>query len=243
MDNLEKKLIDLPKHKLKLSADFKIRGRLYKMLILKKLSNFFNPLAFKGFILNKAIIVGLMVFLILGSTSLYAYGSEQVTLGNKLYPLKITVENVRNSLISSSVAKTKNYNSLSARRLEEALVLSNQEVSYQQEANDRIAQTIDKAVASFGQSVATAKKIKNPEESKKAAIKLKENSDNNLQVLEEIEKNINIKEHQDITKKISEAKEVIKGYDSSFEDNRLEESDKHQNQERKPQEENKEQKN
>lgn len=212
MDNLEKKLINIPKHKLRLKADLKIKTRLYKMIILEKVNNFSQLFVFKSIFLNRAMIVALMVFMILGSTAFYAYGSERITLGDKLYPLKLTLENVKDNLTPSSVSKVKNYNNLSTRRLEEALILSNK----QKEVDNQITKTIDRAVENVGKSVAAVKKIDDSKESEKATTKVKENSNNNLRVLEKIEKNINHQEHQELSKKIDEAKESINQYNNSF---------------------------
>lgn len=202
----------MPSHKLGFKADLKIKARLYKMIILEKVNNFSRLFVFKNLFLNRAMVVALMIFVILGSTAFYAYGSERITLGDKLYPLKLTLENVKNNLTPSSVSKVKNYNNLSTRRLEEALILSNK----QKEADNNITKTIDRAVENVGKSVATVKKIDNSEESEKATTKIKENSDNNLRVLEKIEKNINHQEHQELLKKIDEAKESINKYNNSF---------------------------
>jgi hypothetical protein len=126
------------------------------MVILDKINNFTKPFIFKSLFLNRAMAVALMIFIILGSTSFYAYGSEQVTLGNKLYPLKLTVENVKNHLTPTSASKVKNYNDLSTRRLEEALRLS----SKQQETDNHIAETIDRAVENVGKSAEAITKIR-----------------------------------------------------------------------------------
>lgn len=213
MDNLEKKLINIPKHKLGLKADLKIKICLYKMIILEKVSNFSQSFLSKNIFLNRVMVVALMIFIILGSTAFYAYGSEKITLGDKLYPLKLTLESVKNNLTPSSVSKVTNYNNLSTRRLEEALILSNK----QKEADKHITETIDRAIENVGKSVAAVEKMNSLEDSVKATTKIKENSNNNLRVLEKIEKNINHQEHQGLLKKIDEAKESLKKYDDSLE--------------------------
>jgi hypothetical protein len=243
MDNLERQLSNLPKNKLRLGTDLKIRLTLYKMIIQKNIVHFFDASSFKGFIFQKAWLIGLLVISMISSVSFYAYGSEQVTAGNALYPIKQTIETTKNILTASTVNKAKNYNELSTRRLEEALSLSNKESNSSPEKhegsnhNEHIMETIDKAIKNFDQSVISVEKIENEDEKKNIVNNLRTKNDDNIKVLEEIEKNVNIKEHEDIVEKISEAKEKIKKYNHYSEDE--DEDDNKEDREDKKNEDNK----
>jgi len=215
MEDLEKKLSGFKQHRLSRRADWKIRFRLHKIILKQKAMSFFDAFNFRGLSINNAVLVVLVVIFVISSTSLYAYGSEQVTPGKVLYPLKRTIETVKNELSPTGAAKADNYNGLSSRRLEEALILSNQGRTITDEGDDEklhndISASIDRAVDNYNRSVENTDKINNEEKQTETVDKLKVSGDDKIRVLEEIGKNINSENDHGLNIKINEAKEKIK---------------------------------
>ena len=120
---LEKILNNLPKNKLSRYADLKIKFQLYRLLAfayLKRLFTFNHQLT----LLNKGLVAAMIVIIIFGATSVFAYASDSVVPGNIIYPLKKAVEKLEQNIAPNKIAKIAVYEKQSVRRLEEAVNLS-----------------------------------------------------------------------------------------------------------------------
>ncbi|MCX6735042.1 MAG: DUF5667 domain-containing protein [Candidatus Peregrinibacteria bacterium] len=89
----------------------------------------------------KTQLVATFILVAFSSTTIYAYGSDSVTNGSILYPLKRTTENVEASFATTPQAKTNYYNKMAKRRMRELAVLEKRGISDEltiKETNDLI---------------------------------------------------------------------------------------------------------
>lgn len=141
MNNLEKKLSQLPKPRMRKRADLKIRFKLYSLLWQKKLAGLRAVLNLKQVRLAPVLAVAVMTCMLVIVPG-YAYASSSVTLGHLLYPVKLGLEKAELSLSRSSLAKVKTYEKFVERRLDEASILSQDN----KEAKLELIETINKAL-------------------------------------------------------------------------------------------------
>ncbi len=212
MDNLERKLLDLPRHKLGLKADLKIRLQLYYLVFINSFNSFRQIFKIHNLFLFRGMAVAVVVFILLGGTSLYAYSNNQITVGSPLYPLKRTAETVKNNLSISDVVKTESYNKQSQRRLVEASIVSNQAQKSDEETDAQLSKIIDQAVESFNKSVVVADKIKDSDKSDAVSKTLKDDSHESLDLLDSISKNVENHDNQELSEKIERARVTIDEY-------------------------------
>ena len=118
MDNLEKKLNNLPRARLRRRADLRIRFRLYAAILKKRLAP--EKMRFSW---NFRALAGSVLLLILIVVPGYAYAGVNVVPGDFLYPLKMKLEEIELSLARKK-KKVEIYAELSAKRLAEAKVLA-----------------------------------------------------------------------------------------------------------------------
>jgi len=122
MKNIEKKLNSLPKARLSLSVDLKIRMRLYSLILRKFVDRLFS---FELPVWKKfAAAVPIVLVLAIVVVPAYAYASPSVTRGNVLYPLKQLAEKAELSLSLSDESRVEVYEKKVSRRLAEAEYLS-----------------------------------------------------------------------------------------------------------------------
>ena len=215
MEDLEKKLSQLPRFELSKKADFKIKFKIYSFIFTQNLQKigqyFFHPHS----LLSKISLNALAVFVVLGSTAVYAVNNDHIAPGHTFYPLKKTIENVEQQLSLSNAAKVDTLNKLSERRLKEALNLAEHndtsESDQQHQLNNNIEQSINEAVNNFDSAVETSQKIDNTKNSKKTKDALKKKQEVMVKYLDDIS-NV-IKDNEDMVKKVDEAKKAINKYD------------------------------
>ena len=140
MESLEKQLNSLPKAKLGLKADLRIRFALYRELLKRGL-----PVFGRGFLLKPAAALAILALLVACIVPGYAYASGNVTRGSFLYPVKLAVEQVELKLAINENFKAETLAKFSLRRLSEAKVLAEKDGGSEQE--DNLKKTIDEAVA------------------------------------------------------------------------------------------------
>ena len=207
MEILEKLLAALPKNKLKRSADFKIKFQLYRIIYLKRLKDTFNFFSWNFVVQRRYLALGLFILLIFGTTSVYAYASNNVAPGNKLYPLKIAIEKIEQTVAVSSSAKIANYKKLSTRRLQEAVVLSKENINSKQTEN--IKNNIDSEVNNH---TAIVNHINNLKDAKKTATLIeqaKNNDQEEINYLDKIGEYAKNNQNEEVLQKVNEAKKVI----------------------------------
>ncbi|MDP2709266.1 MAG: DUF5667 domain-containing protein [bacterium] len=207
-DDLEKILTDLPKPKLSFKADFKIKYRLYWLILTEKTADFFNLAPLKSHALRNAVIISLIVIVASSGTSLYAYSNGNITPGSGLYGLKRAVEKVEERAAQSASAKAAVWQKLSQRRLEEALRLSQDHLpasanSQQTRVSGYIKNNIDEAVANINSALAAS-----PAAGAVKAVKQTENRENYY--LDEIEKNVELTGDNELLEKINQARTAFK---------------------------------
>lgn len=71
----------------------------------------------------KTQLTATFVLVIFSSTTIYAYGSDNITNGNILYPLKISAEKVEEAFATTTESKTNYYKKMAKRRMRELAVL------------------------------------------------------------------------------------------------------------------------
>lgn len=89
----------------------------------------------------KTQLVATFILVAFSSTTIYAYGNDNITNGNILYPLKRTTENVEGVFATTPQAKTNYYNKMAKRRMRELTALQNKGITDEttiKETNDLI---------------------------------------------------------------------------------------------------------
>ncbi len=125
LEQLEKKLNDLPRPTLSRLANFKFYLRLLP-LVLKRWAGFRREaFSFSSLTTKLAATLVALVLLLAGSSG-YAYFSPRVTYGQMLYPLKTTLEQLRVALARTPLDQVVIFTDLANRRLNEARVLANE---------------------------------------------------------------------------------------------------------------------
>ncbi len=154
--DLEKQLNNLPKMRLSLGADIKIRFRFFIVLGRKRLSGMTNLFQLKSFSLRLAMsmIIGLIVIFL----PIYAYASSQVLPNNFLYPLRISLEQLELKLAGQGERQVKTLIKLADRRLIEAQALS--QATGDVASQSSLIQTVNQAVKLDQQATAVIDQIK-----------------------------------------------------------------------------------
>jgi hypothetical protein len=117
--NFEKPLSDLPRYKLSLKTDLKIRFKLF----LASYNDFFAKYY------KMAVSLAVFLFLIIGIAG-YSYTSPSVVSGSAFYPIKQTLENIALKLAFSNSQKINSYITFGQRRLKEAKYLAQKRHQY-----------------------------------------------------------------------------------------------------------------
>lgn len=222
MEDLEKQLSKLPQAKLGERADFKIKFKIYSLVLSKNLQKFAKIFFHPHSLIAKVSLTVLAIFVVLGATAVYAANNDQITPGSILYPLKKTVENVEQQLSLTKSAKVENFNKLSERRLKEALNLAWQDDTQKDsdqtaEVNNNIEQSIAEAVNNFDSAIETSQKIEDTNDSQKVRESLKQKQESMVKYLDNISDIAKNKKDEKMVKKINEAKEAIGKYDQMLE--------------------------
>ncbi|MFA5130862.1 MAG: DUF5667 domain-containing protein [Patescibacteria group bacterium] len=222
MENLEKLLSALPKNKLSRRADIKIKFSLYRLILQNKLARFFDFSAWRLVTMHKALAFAVFVFLVLGTTSFYAYASGDVLPGSQLYPVKIALEKIEQTITVTNSAKISNLQKVSERRLSEAVSLSEKEQATIQESQ-RINEDIKNNIAiGVNNHEAIAKHINNLSNSPKAQSLINEaetNDQKEMDYLDQIAAFAAESNNEDILQNVQAAKESI-GNQKYNEDNK-----------------------
>ncbi|MEI6529388.1 MAG: DUF5667 domain-containing protein [Candidatus Falkowbacteria bacterium] len=213
MENLEKLLSELPQNKLSRQADLKIKFKLYKIIILNNLASIFDFSNLRIFSTNKALGVAAVILLICGTTSVYAYASNDILPGSQLYPVKIALEKIEQKITTNNTAKIANLEKFSERRLNEAVVLSQKKQESEKEGQ-KINEDIKKNIATeLSNHEAVANHINNLEEGNNVEALITETKKNDqaeINYLDKIGEYAASNKNQEILDKVNEAKDKIK---------------------------------
>ena len=224
MNNLEKKLSGMPKPKLSFKADLKIKSKLYYFIISKKLNEDLNLNLPSYNLIQYSLAVALIIIVIFGGTSIYAYTNSNITPGQKLYQLKRAVENVEKDLAITHAMKVAVYEKLSNRRLEEAVNLSKNNSNSlppekQAEKTVNINKSIDDAMENFNHVIDTAKSVNNTTTVENITNNLKKDESSKIDYLSKIEQNANFQKEADVISKVKKAKDTINKYRALMNEN------------------------
>ncbi|HOZ56184.1 MAG: hypothetical protein BWY51_00182 [Parcubacteria group bacterium ADurb.Bin316] len=137
MTNIEDQLNKLPKGRLGLKADWRLRFVFLRLRWQKRFTEYSSLLVIKKM---APVVIVAALLLSLVYLPYYAYASEGVVKGNILYPIKQSIEKIELSLADTPAKKIEVYTKLAERRLAEAEKLSEKD---SKTANDNLASTID----------------------------------------------------------------------------------------------------
>jgi hypothetical protein len=217
MDNLEKQLANLPQAKLSYWADRKIKCKLYAFIIGKNCRQFLGHFVLANVVLRRTLAIAMIVIMIVGGTSFYAYANDSLTEGDVLYPLKRAVETVEKQVAFSQPAKIKTHEKLAERRLHEAALLSQADATAEpgrdsEQMHERIKKSLDEAVAETGSAVEQAKATGDDKTGPEAAERARDKEPKQSERLEAIAKNADLRHDEDLIKKVRETKEAMRQY-------------------------------
>lgn len=219
MDNLENNLLNLPKPKpkLRLKADLKIRWKIRMFIFAKKFGNLASLFLIKNSLLRKTAIASLIIFVILGGTSVYAAANDNITLGDALYPLKKTVESVQQNFSLTKSSKVDTLSNFSEKRLKEALNLAEEnnhdpKVDDQILASDNIKETINEAVSNIDSAVKASQEIDNAKSAQRAKDLIKRKNEAIIEYLDNIGNIVENDSNKEVFDKVNEAKDAINKY-------------------------------
>jgi len=223
MDYLEKKLTSLPKVKLSRQADLKIIIKLYSLIISEKISviwsfNFFNHKA-----LGRTVLVTGLMIVTLMLTAVYAYASDAVLPASPLYQLKRVVEKLEEKISFSTDAKLDTYAKFSERRLQEVLVLSQQDMpsnaTDRHNLNQQIQEGLNEATTNIDSMANQVQSIANQNSHNIIATKFKEKTTPANDYLKQIEDQAQINHDQEVIIKVDEIKQNIEQYQVILDEN------------------------
>lgn len=216
MDNLEELLTALPKNKISRTADLKIRFKLYRLIIQNRLNNFFDLFVWQLTPLKKIWALALVILLLFGTTSVYAYASSDVVPGSQLYPLKIAIEKIEQKITVDNSAKIVNLEKFSTRRLEEAVNLSekNQKTNRVVAANvatnnENIKNNIAAEVSNHEAVVRHINNLSDSQETEAIISEAKKNDQKEIKYLDRIAEYAQSNNDIEVLQRINDAKEKI----------------------------------
>jgi|GEM_PF-3138313 len=212
MNNPEKLLATLPKNKLGRKADLKIKFQLYRLIWLQRFAGIFDFSRGQLLNLNRGWALAIIVVIALGSTSIYAYASNDVLPGNQLYPLKIVLEKIEQNIAIDKTAKIANLEKVSSRRLREAVELSQKNSDSDKTKgaiNEKIKNSIAIEVSNHEKVSDHIKNLSNDNEIKSSIEKAKKNDEREINYLNKIAEYAQENNDQEILDKANNAKEII----------------------------------
>lgn len=213
MENLEKLLSRLPQNKLSRQADLKIKFKLYKIIILNNLAKIFDFSNLRVPSFNQAWAMAAVILLICGTTSVYAYASNDILPGSQLYPVKIALEKIEQKITTNNTAKIANLEKFSERRLNEAVGLSQKKQESDkesQEINEDIKRNIATELSNHELVVNHINNLKDDNEAETLINRTKKNDQAEINYLDRIGEYAKINQDQEILQKVNEAREKIK---------------------------------
>ncbi|MFA6253036.1 MAG: DUF5667 domain-containing protein [Patescibacteria group bacterium] len=223
MEDLEKQLSRLPKSELSKTADFKIKFKIRLFIFTKNLQKFGQTFFHPHSLMTKVSLVALLVFVVLGSTVVYAVNNDNITPGHSFYPLKKTIENVEQQLSLTKTSQVDTLGKFSERRLKEALNLSQEDskghtTDENAVVSNNIKQTISEAVDNVDSAIKTSQKIVNTKNAKKAKESIKKKNKDIMQYLDNIGNIAQENQDEEVMDKIREAKKAIDKYNEQLDE-------------------------
>lgn len=139
MNKLINKILTLKRQRMPFFADLRLRFKLYGLIFKKNLSIQSLPI-----LLFKTVSMAmLLVIFTMTGIGAYAYTSNSVTTGTKLYPVKLTLEKFEQKINSSDKNMAELHYKFSERRLNEAQYLSTKVDNNSVEKNEELTKTLE----------------------------------------------------------------------------------------------------
>lgn len=199
MKNLEEQLKKLPRKKLRVKANFKIRIKIYILIAREKFKDLSKIKSSRVLVFNKSVSFSLIIIIVFTSTSMYAYASESVTLGHALYPIKKGIEEAEKGISITDDAKAKVYSKMSERRLDEAM-----ELSEKKEGGVNLVKTINEAAGDMEKHITLIR------DSNK--ILSEDFYDTKIKKLEAVAGNVGMEADEEVIDSVAIILDEIKGY-------------------------------
>ena len=232
---LEKILNDLPKNKLSRLANFKIKFQLYRLMFfayLKKLFTFNHQLSF----LNKGLVAALVVIVMFGATSIFAYASASVVPGNIIYPLKKAVEKLEQNIAPNKTAKIAVYEKQSVRRLEEAVNLSEKNSTTtpasentKASVSNHIEKNISEVVSNHQAVLESINKLDDYQKASDAASQAKNADKAKTEYLDKIAEYAESNHDDQMLEAVNQAQDIISHQKYKYQDQELKDDEKREN--------------
>jgi hypothetical protein len=236
MDMLEKILNNLPKNKLSRRADLRIKFQLYRLLAfayLKRLFSFNHELS----LLNKGLVAAMVLVVIFGATSIFAYASDSVVPGNIIYPLKKAVEKLEQNIAPSKTAKIAAYEKQSVRRLEEAVNLSeknssttpaakNVKASIKASVSDDIEKNISEVVDNQQAVRESINKLGDYQKASAAVLQAKEADKAKSEYLDKIAEYAELSDDYQMLEVVNQAQNIINNQKYKYQDEEFKDDEK-----------------
>lgn len=194
MKYIEEKLSKVPRARLGLRADLRIKFSLYRMIFWKKSENICSVIFAK----QKLAVLVLIAFLLISvAAPTYAYESKQVTVGHFLYPIKLAIEKAEYKI---SDDKSETLLKFSIRRMEEADALASKT-----DQDQKISLLMNEAI------VLRDRAIENSGQKEKDTIK--QFQDKSHDVLSQVANKIGVESGDEVTDEVALTIENIKNID------------------------------
>ena len=233
---LEKILNNLPKNKLSRRADLRIKFQLYRLLAfayLKRLFSFNHELS----LLNKGLVAAMVLVVIFGATSIFAYASDSVVPGNIIYPLKKAVEKLEQNIAPSKTAKIAAYEKQSVRRLEEAVNLSeknssttpaakNVKASIKASVSDDIEKNISEVVDNQQAVRESINKLGDYQKASAAVLQAKEADKAKSEYLDKIAEYAELSDDYQMLEVVNQAQNIINNQKYKYQDEEFKDDEK-----------------
>lgn len=150
-EKLEIFLENLPKRKLSIKTDLKLRYGIYLLILNKKISalNINQGLFFKN-----GILIGSFLLIFFSSASVYIYADNKITQASILYPLKRNIEKIESFLPIEANKKIQLHSRFATRRLAEAeeLLKNKSNIEVNSEDKDILKMTLTNAMNELNQA-------------------------------------------------------------------------------------------
>gem|GEM_PF-1187910 len=225
MKNLEKILENLPKPKLRLAAGLKIKFKLYGFIILSKAARLSDFSVSGKLNFRSSLAAALVVIIVFSGTSIYAYANNEIAPGHSLYALKRAMEKVEAQAALTNPLKAKTFQKFSARRLEEALHLSQRQATDDQDeqkamVSGEIRKNIDEAIANITSAASAVNEIKDSAKADAVKNEMKEKDNFEIKYLNQIADGAALNKDEALVDKVKEAKGAMEKYQKTWNNDR-----------------------
>lgn len=214
MKKIEEQLNKLPKARLPIAADLKIRYRIYVMMIKRygeKITIYKFFTAKRAFALAVVMLLAAII-----SVPSYAYASPEVVRGNILYPLKRLAEKVELSLPMSAQTKAVVYEKNAARRLAEAEYLS---IKNDAKKADYLAATVNDALLDKQKAKEIISSLPQNVPDNKFSDNINESKEKQDSLILKVAQNVGLQADEKVVSAVSKILNVINNEDSRLIEN------------------------